>query len=225
MSKFVKNHFVEELKKNSNYQKGKYENALIQTFMKMDDMLQTPEARTELKSYLKEYEGIYFEEDTMYAGCTACVALVTKFNELFVANAGDSRAVLSRKGTAIPMSFDHKPENDREIKRILLAGGEVLDGRVNGNLNLSRAIGDLEFKNNKKLKPEDQLVIAKPDVRSIMITPSDDFLIIGCDGIWETLSNEEMVNFLYKRIKGEKKIQEIIEELFDTLVAKDINGL
>ena len=51
------------------------------------------------------------------AGCTAVVALI-KGSTLYVANAGDSRCVLGRKGTALPMSFDHKPENNEELRRI-----------------------------------------------------------------------------------------------------------
>jgi protein phosphatase 1G len=47
-----------------------------------------------------------------------------------------------RDGVAVEMSFDHKPEDDIELKRIKNAGGKVTpDGRVNGGLNLSRAIG------------------------------------------------------------------------------------
>lgn len=77
----------------------------------------------------------------MDSGCTAVVALVTK-DRLFVANAGDSRAVLSRDGKAVDLSIDHKPEDLIELKRIQNAGGRVTsDGRVNGGLNLSRALG------------------------------------------------------------------------------------
>ena len=53
------------------------------------------------------------------------------------------------------MSEDHKPELDSEYKRIIKAGGEVLEGRVNGNLNLTRAIGDLEYKVDTNLPPEE----------------------------------------------------------------------
>jgi len=50
------------------------------------------------------------------------------------------------------MSHDHKPLNELEKARIEKAGGYVTpDQRVCGNLNLSRAIGDLEFKNDEKL--------------------------------------------------------------------------
>ena len=67
---------------------------------------------------------------------------VIKKKTLYVANAGDSRCVVCRNGEAIEMSFDHKPEDEPEMNRIVKAGGKVTpDGRVNGGLNLSRAIG------------------------------------------------------------------------------------
>lgn len=75
------------------------------------------------------------------SGCTAVVALL-RGKELYVANAGDSRCVLCRAGKAVEMSVDHKPEDTPEQDRIIKAGGRVTcDGRVNGGLNLSRAIG------------------------------------------------------------------------------------
>lgn len=69
-------------------------------------------------------------------------------NDLYVANAGDSRSVLCTGGKAKEMSKDHKPDDEKERERIIKAGGYVTDGRINGNLNLSRAIGDLEYKKN-----------------------------------------------------------------------------
>lgn len=76
------------------------------------------------------------------SGCTAVVALLVG-REVIVANAGDSRCIICRNGKPVEMSFDHKPEDDIEFERIKKAGGRVsLDGRVNGGLNLSRAIGD-----------------------------------------------------------------------------------
>ena len=74
-------------------------------------------------------------------GTTACVVLITKDN-IYCANSGDSRAVLMSKGKAIPLSFDHKPSNEDETKRIEASGHFVEDDRVDGNLALSRAIGD-----------------------------------------------------------------------------------
>lgn len=80
------------------------------------------------------------------SGCTAVMALLSG-RDLYVANAGDSRCVVCRDGQALDMSLDHKPEDPEELERIRKAGGRVtLDGRVNGGLNLSRAIGDHAYK-------------------------------------------------------------------------------
>ena len=66
--------------------------------------------------------------------------------EIYCANAGDSRTVMSEKGNAVDLSKDHKPELPEERSRIIKAGGEVMDGRVNGMLALSRAMGDFDYK-------------------------------------------------------------------------------
>merc|ERR1711878_111617 len=101
--------------------------------------------------------GDFNEEPGNDSGCTAVVALLVG-TELFVANAGDSRCVVCRDGKAIEMSFDHKPEDDLERNRINKAGGKVTqDGRVNGGLNLSRAIGDHAYKTNKSLPLQQQM--------------------------------------------------------------------
>jgi serine/threonine protein phosphatase PrpC len=84
------------------------------------------------------------------------VALIVE-KELFVANAGDSRAVLCRGGRAIALTEDHKPFQDREMERIRKAGGFVTEqGRVNGNLNLSRSIGDLKYKGEKTTREDEE---------------------------------------------------------------------
>jgi protein phosphatase 1G len=76
------------------------------------------------------------------SGCTAIVSLLVK-NKLYVANAGDSRCVISMNGKANDLSKDHKPTDEAELKRILAAGGRVSsDGRINHGLNLSRSFGD-----------------------------------------------------------------------------------
>jgi protein phosphatase 1G len=63
------------------------------------------------------------------------------------------------------------------------------EGRVNGNLNLSRAIGDLTYKKNKRLPPKEQQITSFPDVRQTPVTPKMDFIVMGCDGIWEFHTN------------------------------------
>jgi len=66
--------------------------------------------------------------------------------EIYCANAGDSRTVLCERGQAVDLSKDHKPTYEGEKKRVIKAGGEVELGRVNGILSLSRAMGDFAYK-------------------------------------------------------------------------------
>ena len=86
-------------------------------------------------------------EGKSFAGCTATVILISS-TEVICANAGDSRTVMSKAGRAVDMSEDHKPDNTKELERIQRSGGFVEEGRVNGMLALSRALGDFEYKGN-----------------------------------------------------------------------------
>eukprot|EP00921_Rhytidocystis_pertsovi_P002159 GHVQ01003712.1.p1 GENE.GHVQ01003712.1~~GHVQ01003712.1.p1 ORF type:complete len:583 (-),score=106.51 GHVQ01003712.1:1048-2796(-) len=155
----------------------------------------------------------------MLTGCTACTVIVTQ-NEIVVANAGDSRAVLCRGDKAIALSKDHKPQLPEERVRIYAAGGYLEMGRVNGNLNLSRALGDLVYKQDSSLPPQKQIVTAAPDVLAVTIDEvRDEFLIIGCDGIWEFLSCQDVVDFIRERIDTSANLSDILKELFDELIS------
>jgi serine/threonine protein phosphatase PrpC len=83
-------------------------------------------------------------------GCTANVCLLVG-KTIYVANAGDSRAALSRKGEILELSEDHKPENPLELERIVSSGSKVEGGRINNHLNLSRCLGDTYYKKNPDL--------------------------------------------------------------------------
>lgn len=93
------------------------------------------------KAFLKLDSDVEKEDYAMDTGTTACVVLITP-SEIYCSNSGDSRGVLCRDGKAIPLSEDHKPDNEDEIKRIHKANHMVEDSRVDGNLALSRAFGD-----------------------------------------------------------------------------------
>ena len=69
-----------------------------------------------------------------------------------------------------------------------------------GNLALSRALGDFVFKKNEKKSAEEQIVTAYPDVTVEKITPDHEFLVLACDGIWDVLSNQEVVDFIRGRL-------------------------
>lgn len=136
-------------------------------------------------------------------GCTAIVALVCggKSPELIVANAGDSRCVLARGKRALSMSRDHKPTNKGELRRIKKAGGFVTDeGRVDGNLNLSRAFGDFAYKKDKNLKATEQKISCEAEMRSKSLTSADRYVVLGCDGIFEKMTNQALLDFLLPRL-------------------------
>eukprot|EP01103_Thecamoeba_quadrilineata_P020584 TRINITY_DN891_c0_g1_i2.p1 TRINITY_DN891_c0_g1~~TRINITY_DN891_c0_g1_i2.p1 ORF type:complete len:1013 (+),score=222.24 TRINITY_DN891_c0_g1_i2:147-3185(+) len=119
------------------------------------------------------------------SGATAVVALFIG-RSLLVANVGDARAVLCRAGRAIRLSVDHKPQLHEEQNRIRALGGYVTpDGRVNGRLAVTRAFGDIDM---------DPLITAEPNVLEVTLTPQDNFLILGCDGVWDVISDEMAVD-------------------------------
>ena len=211
ISKFVSNHFTQELAINKNLGTD-MSLALKETFIKMDEIMQTPESIEEIKKYArlsKEEDEKQNENEPqnsqmalisqfigpkdpeandiyMRTGCTACVMGVNETKKkLYFANAGDSRVVMCRNGVAEAQSEDHKPEMESEKTRIYKAEGWISDGRVKGNLNLTRGFGDLEYKQNKNLKPEEQMITANPDIKVVDFTSDIDFVIIGCDGIWD----------------------------------------
>lgn len=111
-----------------------------------------------------------------------------------VANAGDCRAVLCRKGIAIDMSEDHKPINLQEKRRVEESGGFIdSDGYLNGFLSVSRALGDWGM----KLPHGSQSpLISEPEIKQITLTEDDEFLVIGCDGIWDVLTSQEAVSIV-----------------------------
>ena len=250
ISQFVSNHFVEELIKNKNLETDMTK-ALKETFIKMDEIMTTPESIEEIKKYArlsKEADDLQSKNEPpnsqmalftqllgqkdpeandiyMRTGCTACVMSIDEKNKkLYFANAGDSRVVMCKNGVAYAQSEDHKPEMESEKSRIYKAEGWISDGRVKGNLNLTRGFGDLEYKQNKNLKPEEQMITANPDIKVVDFTNDMDFVIIGCDGIWDCLKNQEACDFVKKKLKDDPKIKisKIVEDMLDSIVAKDL---
>lgn len=222
MAKFVTNHFTDELLINASFKSGNYSQALTETFFRMDELLRTAEGKKEIASIQASQRkgGFGMGNGESNAGCTANVALIVK-DKLYVANAGDSRCMVATKGDAIFLSEDHKPDNKEEKDRIENAGGEVFEGRINGRLNLSRALGDFDYKDNEQLSSREQLVIALPDVKVWNLSADDEFLLLGCDGIWECLPAKQIYEFLNTKIKNGKGLKNAIEDLLDYLIATD----
>ena len=123
---------------------------------------------------------------------------------------------MASAGKVIPMSFDHKPFNDTEQSRIEKAGGHVRNKRVNGDLAVSRALGDFGYKQRPDLPDAEQQVSAEPDIEIHERMGSEEFLIIACDGIWDVMSNEGACDYVrYLLNIGEQNMGLIAEELID----------
>lgn len=165
-------------------------------------------------------------------GSTAVVCLISP-DVISVANIGDSRAVLSRNGRAHELSQDHKPSNWEETDRISRAGGRVTEqrignrtiSRINGDLACSRAMGDFRFKNNARLSPEDQMVSCVPDITSSKRQPADEFVVVACDGIWDVLSSQEVVDQVGRDLaairRGDLQPSDVVSRIVDGCLATD----
>ncbi|KAI3620432.1 hypothetical protein CBS9595_002399 [Malassezia furfur] len=179
------------------------------------------------RAFLKTDEDLHpvYANDT--SGCTAVVALLVpeastpQGRRIYCANSGDSRCILGLAGEAKPMSYDHKPSNPEEHARIHNAGGFVEFDRVNGNLALSRALGDFEFKQNSSLPAEQQIVTADPQVISHDYTGEEEFLVLACDGIWDCLSNQQVVDLVRRGVAQGKELDTITEDIIDRCLAPD----
>ncbi|KAJ1983695.1 Protein phosphatase 2C 2 [Dimargaris verticillata] len=189
------------------FKQGDFETAIRQGFLEADEELRRVEEASQ----------------SDYSGCTAICVLMTPDNTLFVGNAGDSRAILGSAGKSIALSTDHKPTLQQECDRILAAGGFIEFGRVNGNLALSRAIGDFEFKQNKELPPEKQVVTACPDVLRHTITEDDEFVVVACDGIWDCMESQKVIDYVGDHLAQGQTLDEICETIMDDCLAPAID--
>lgn len=148
------------------------------------------------------------------SGTTALTALILG-RSLLVANAGDCRAVLCRKGTAIEMSQDHRPSYLPELRRVEKLGGFVDDGYLNGVLSVTRALGDWDVK--LPLGSSSPL-IADPDIKQITLMEDDEFLIIGCDGIWEVMSSQYAVSTVRQGLRRHDDPQQCARDLVNEAI-------
>lgn len=94
-------------------------------------------------------------------------------------------------------------------------------GRVCGNLAVSRALGDFQYKDRTDLPAEAQKITAAPDMTVITRAHEDEFLILCCDGIWDVMTNEQVRDFVIDHLKGGFKAPEICERLMDECLYKN----
>jgi serine/threonine protein phosphatase PrpC len=154
---------------------------------------------TNIDNVLKSLQQAYLLTDEsmqkvvpVHHGCTAVTCLVSgslqdNSRVLFVANAGDSKAVLCRDKQAILLTKDHKASDSSEADRIIKTGGFIINGRVNGQILITRSLGDHIMK---------EFIIGEPFLRFEKLTEADTYLIIASDGLWDVMSEQQAVDFL-----------------------------
>jgi serine/threonine protein phosphatase PrpC len=155
------------------------------------------------------------------SGSTGVVVVLTP-THIVCANLGDSRGVLRRAGSTLPLSFDQVPANLPERQRIVEAKGTVKAKRVDGDLAVSRAFGDYTYKEDASLAADKQKVIVVPElVVYPRIMDQDEFIILACDGIWDVASSNQCSKFVQGLLsEGETNLGNIAEEALDTCLGR-----
>ena len=209
IAKFCGSNMARFLSESKSFQRANYRDGLTEAYINIDKHLRASPQ---------------FQDER--SGCTAVSVLISD-THMYCANAGDSRAVLCRDGRVLPLSFDHKPHLPQETRRIMKAGSFVFNRRVNGVLALSRAIGDFAFKQRPGLAWEEQAVTCLPDVQCVPFDANskDEFVVVACDGIWDVLSNAEVVAFVRPKITAGMPLSIICEKLIDRCMSNEPIGL
>lgn len=171
------------------------------------------------KAYLEFDKDLYYKLKNNRPGSTAIVALIVNDN-IFLINLGDSRGLIIKNKKIIKNTIDHKPDDKNEKKRIEKANGfiEYTRGtwRVDGKLAVSRAIGDFSLKlKNKKYDDKTPHVSPIPKVYkkvNMLNNKTDEYyMVLACDGVWDELSNEQVLNIINKnKSKTEKQLADKI---------------
>mmetsp|Transcript_19224 Transcript_19224/g.18886 ORF Transcript_19224/g.18886 Transcript_19224/m.18886 type:complete len:370 (+) Transcript_19224:495-1604(+) len=180
------------------------------------------------------------------SGSCAIVILIVD-HKVYVANVGDSRALMSADGgrRVLELSKDHKPNEERETVRIIQNGGKIyqtqtvvpkMDGTGSecilgphrvfpGRLSVSRSFGDIEAK-LPKYGGNMKGIIATPEIRVFDVDDSMDYIILACDGIFDKLTNKEVIQTVWEGVM-ESSIQDphrhcgiAVDRILRTSVAK-----
>ncbi|XP_048538162.1 probable protein phosphatase 2C 7 [Triticum urartu] len=180
-----------------------FENLLKHPAFISDTKTAISESYTKTDSDFLDAETNIHRED----GSTASTAILIG-NHLYVANVGDSRAVISKAGKAIALSDDHKPDRSDERERIENAGGVVTFSgtwRVGGVLAMSRSFGDRLLK---------RFVVAEPEIQEQEIDDELEYLILASDGLWDVVSNDHAVAFVKDEMGPEAAARKLTEIAF-----------
>jgi protein phosphatase PTC1 len=157
------------------------------------DVFKTPEKVQEImKTTYLETDNKMKTAVPTHHGCTSVTCLITGTlpdRHLFAANCGDARAVLCRGGKAIRLTQEHKASDEIEAKRIQSVGGFIINGRVNGQIVITRSLGDHLMKD---------YIIGEPYLQYEKLTDKDTHLVVACDGLWDVCDDQGAVDFVLK---------------------------
>lgn len=195
LARFLRDHFVgvldEQLAKLSPSQPhlGGVPDALRRTFLKLNqdlhDSLFSSPRKMSTVSASGGGGGLLADPVTLRSGASGIV-LYFCGKTLYVANVGNALAVVSRQGTAQPVSRKHDPYDRAETMRIRAAEGWVSPGGlVNDEVDTSRAFGFYH------LLP---VINARPDVVTYNLTSQDEFVIVANRGLWDYVSYQTAVD-------------------------------
>ena len=143
--------------------------------------------------------------------------------EVYSANVGDSRVSLISPEHIIRLSYDHRTTDEKEKKRILESGMEIIDDRICGTLMLTRIFGNYEYKEdiNENEEKNDNIInkglICEPFISKINIDLyiENQYLILASDGVWDILTEEEIQKIIIKYKDTEKICSIIIKKCIE----------
>ena len=206
MSAYLQNNLAKIYKQNLLLNKGNIILSLKNAFHDADD---------EMRGQLN-IEGL---------GSTGSLVHLVKNNfsdELVVysANVGDSRVSLISPEHIIRLSYDHRTSDEKEKKRILESGMDIIDDRICGTLMLTRIFGNYEYKeenDEKNSENENKGLICEPFISKINIDPNieNQFLIIASDGVWDILTEEDIQKIIQKYQDTQKICSIIIKKCLE----------
>jgi len=161
------------------------------------------------KAFLDADRELLEENPEIISGstCIACL-LETRTGRTWIANVGDSRCVVSRNGKPVHASVDQKPGRKDEKERIKRAGGFVTGGRIMGFLGVARAFGDAEIKADGC-----KMLIVDPEIQQFTLTNEDEAIILGCDGLWDVLDNDDVCEYVHECLQKKQQCKNIGKEL------------
>ena len=212
------------------FEKGGKQNAALNTLPLFEDVFDKKSYdinfnNNDIKLQLKTNvsSSSKFSLDNLVAsemGTTANIMLI-KNGIIYIANVGDSLSVMYKNKKAYNLNKEHQTIIESEKERVIKSGAKIVGYRINGMLNLTRAIGDLKFKSNNNLKRHEQSVISLPEITKIEDTDGIDFIIMGCDGVWDCVKRQLVCDFVDRQIREnpDKKLSDILKVIFDRCVS------